>query len=558
MASSIHDELIRNLLERRGITEKEAQEAFLCPSYERDIRPSQALPGVERAAARILSAIERGERIAIYADFDCDGIPGAVVLHDFFRKVGHEHIEVYIPHRDREGYGFHACALEGLSRAGVSLIITVDVGTTALEACARAKELGMDVIVTDHHEPHGPLPEAVAIVNPMLAKDAAEPNVCGAAVAWKLVCATLEAGRARGLGSFEAIPLGWEKWLLDMVALATVADLMPLVGENRALVHFGLTVLRKSRRTGIRALAMRARIRQNELSEEDIAFALAPRINAASRMDNPELAFRLLTAGFEEAEALAERLEELNASRKASVGALVREAKKRAKQRFASGVPVVMGDTAWKPALLGLAANALMEERGGLVCLWGRDASGNLKGSCRSDGSVSVVELFSHASAGLEAYGGHAHSGGFSVSHERVHALPDSFAEAALALEKAPIAREPQTSEGVLGLSEVTQGLFSALGQLAPFGLGNPKPVFRIPRVRIDDVKRFGREKNHTELSLCNENGFSCRAFQFFRAPADFALEPVPGVTADILATVERDSYRGGIALRVVDVASAL
>src|SRR3989338_4771030 len=223
-------DLVMELLSKRGITIAEDIERFLNPDYERDTHSPFLLEGMDMAVARLLAAIAQNERIAIYADFDCDGIPGAALLSDFFKKIGYENFEVYLPHRDREGYGFHTEAIAQLAARGVKLIITVDVGTTAVEAVQFAKTKEVDVIVTDHHEILGELPDAVAVLNPKLVPTEASgiapypfPHLCGAATAFKLVQATLHEGKKRGIESFTSIPDGWEKWLLDLVAIATVA-----------------------------------------------------------------------------------------------------------------------------------------------------------------------------------------------------------------------------------------------------------------------------------------------------------------------------------------------
>ena len=549
-------DLVSTLLSKRGIISTEDVDKFLNPVYERDTHSPLLLEGMDRAVARVLSAIQNGERIAVYADFDCDGIPGAALLSDFFQKIGYANFEVYLPHRDREGYGFHTEAIAELAEQKVALIITVDVGTTAVDAVAFAKAKGVDVIVTDHHEITGVLPDCIAVINPKLGEYPFR-DLCGAGVAFKLVQAMLAEGKKRGLVSFTKIQEGWEKWLLDLVAIATVADMVPLLGENRVLVYWGLQVLRKSPRPGIRALCTRLRLRQSELSEDDIGFSIAPRVNAASRMDAPELAFRLLmTPDRNEADRLAENLEELNSRRKVAVASVVKTAKRTARTRFRSDEKViVMGSPEWKPALLGLAANSIMEERGGVVCLWGRDALGRIKGSCRSDGSLSVVELFSSAKDAFVEFGGHAASGGFTVSHERVHTLHESLAAAGATLATVPSTPDAATRDASISLSELKGTLFEEVSKLAPFGIGNPKPVFFISPIVVSSVRRFGRDSNHSEIIVsCEDTGFSMRTFDFFRAADDFTHLPVEGKSANILATIVRDTFRGGIALRLVDV----
>lgn len=550
-------DLVRSLLSKRGIQNDNEIRNFLTPDYDLHTHDPFLFRDMHWALDRLFAAIERNERIAIYADFDCDGIPGAAVLSDLFTKVGYENFEVYLPHRDREGYGFHLDAIDTLAARGVKLIITVDVGTTALEAVKHAKEKGVDVIVTDHHEIVSELPDAIAILNPKL-----DPypfkGLCGAGVAFKFAQAIIREGKCRNLETFTAISKGWEKWLLDLVAIATVADMVPLVGENRALVFWGLQVLRKSQRLGIMALCNKLRLRKAELAEDDIGFSIAPRINAASRMDNPDLALRLLTTkDAAEADALASQLESLNTKRKGAAGAIVREAKKRARDRFRPEESVVvLGNPEWKPALLGLAANSVVEERGGVVCLWGRDALGRLKGSCRSDGSFSVLELFTHSKDTLEEFGGHERSGGFSVAHERVHELQDALAAASLQLTAAPEKIEGQYDARIT-LAEVSRSLFKDISYLAPFGMENPKPVFLVERATIMAIKKFGKESNHIEITLDGDCCAPVRAYDFFRKPEQFSRVPRQGEKASVLATLERDTFRGGLALRLVDVLAA-
>lgn len=551
-------ELVQELLKRRGVTTAEEIQAFLSPDYEAHTHAPQLFHDMSVAVDRLLRAIADNERIAVYADFDCDGIPGASVLSDFFTKIGFSNFEVYLPHRDREGYGFHKSAITELAKRDVKLIVTVDVGTVAVEACAFARESGVDVIITDHHEIIGEQPVCVALLNPKIAPYPFS-GLCGAAVAFKLVQATIAEGRTRELPNFVAIPVGWEKWLLDLVAIATVADMVPLIGENRALVYWGLSVLRKSPRAGITALCNQLRITKSTLDETDIGFSIGPRINAASRMGEPDLALRLLTTTERsEAEKIAAHLETLNASRKGVVSAIVKSARKSVKERYTSAdTVVVLGDTSWKPALLGLAANSIMNDRGGVVCLWGRDANGVLKGSCRSDGNLSLADLFGASKELFEECGGHAASGGFSVSHEKVHDLPEKLSRIASTIERTSQEKNEMNHDAVVVLREISWPLFRDVARLAPFGIANVKPVFWISRALVVGVKRFGKEKNHIEVVLGTEEGnASMRAFDFFKSPEQFSHTPVEGAYVNVLATLERDSFRGPtkLALRLVDI----
>jgi single-stranded-DNA-specific exonuclease len=549
--------LLQSLLIKRGIDSPDGVANFLAPDFERHTHDPFLMPHMAIAVARLFRALEAGERIAIYADFDCDGIPGAALLSDFFKKIQYDNIEVYLPHRDREGYGFHTAAIDELKSRGVSLIITVDVGTVAFSGVAHANGLGIDVIVTDHHELQEKLPEAVAILNPKMSPYPFS-ELCGSGVAFKFVQAALLEGRRLMLPSFLSIPAGWEKWLLDLVAIATIADMVPLVGENRAFTHFGLRVLRKSSRIGINTLCLKLRVRKTDLTEDDVAFLIAPRINAASRMDEPDLALTLLTTKDPAiAHTIVATLEKLNASRKGIVASLVKEARVTIEGRYTSEDRVVVaGSPEWKPALLGLVANSIMMERGGVVCVWGRDANGNLKGSCRSDGAVSLPELFAKAGDVFIESGGHEKSGGFSVSHEQVHRLGDALHDAAQSLLREDEKKSRESDASVL-LPEISRALLQEVSQLAPFGIGNPKPLFLIDQCIVTSVKRFGKQSNHIELMLEDRStGTVLRAYDFFRAPENFLHAPRSGAQARVLATIERDSYRGGLALRLVDIVS--
>lgn len=552
-------EFVSSLLSKRGITDIEA---FLKPSYDEHLHDPFLLSDMGKAIARFFIALEKKERIAIYSDFDCDGVCGAAVFRDFFARIGYGNFEIYLPHRDEEGYGFHPEAVKSICERGASLIITVDVGISGHDGVRAASDAGADVIITDHHEAMVGVPGALAVVNPKL-NEYPFPHLCGAAVAFKFVQAAIAEGKRRGLSEFVRIPEGWEKWLLDVVALATIADMVPLTGENRVLVHYGLRVLRRSRRPGVRELCEIARVSQSILTEDDVGFSLAPRLNAASRMDRAELAFELLTTDDPmEARRRASMLEALNKKRKGVVGSIVKQAKRRAKERFGDSSPLaVLGDSAWKPALLGLAANSLMQERGGVVCLWGRDAAGNLKGSCRSDGSISLVDLFGNVGDALSQYGGHAQAGGFTVSSEAVHTLPEtlaaSYAVVSAMREGEAVSIVETAFDAALPLSSISHATLKDVSVLAPFGIGNPKPIFHVSDTRIAQVRRFGKEKNHLELILeCRSSGRTLRAFDFFKEPEHFTLAPSPGRDVRIFGTLERDSFRGAdaIALRIVDV----
>ncbi|MDO8521185.1 MAG: DHH family phosphoesterase, partial [bacterium] len=371
--------LTKTLLEKRGVTDLAAQERFLFPDYQRDTYDPFLILNMGRAVERIIGAMDKNERIVVYGDYDCDGIPGSVILHDLFTKVGYKNFLNYIPHRHLEGYGLNSDAVSQLRRDGVTLMITVDCGITDVEEVALAQELGMDVIVTDHHLPQAVLPPAYAVINSKQAGDSyPDPMLCGAGVAFKLAQAILlrlPDSRTQAGGNFPDIGEGWEKWLLDMAGLSTIADMVPLQNENRVLAHYGLKVLRKSPRPGLQALLRDAGVDQRYLTEEDVGFTIGPRINAASRMDVPFRAFELLSTtdpvvGGERARHLAN----LNGERKLEVARMMKEAKRVLRTRELRAV-IVIGNPTWRVGVVGIVANQLAEEHDRPVFVWGREGS---------------------------------------------------------------------------------------------------------------------------------------------------------------------------------------
>lgn len=541
--------LIDTLLKNRGLTDSTDIESFLSPLFDKHLHDPFLLHDMEKSVVRILAAIAANEHIAIFSDYDCDGIPGAVVLHDFFIAIGYTNFENYIPHRHFEGFGLSNSAVDTLNKSGSSLIITIDCGTSSNEAIAHARALGIDVIVTDHHEPGHELPAAVAVVNPKLGTYPFT-ELCGSAVVFKLVQALI----ARG--GF-VLPLGKEKWLLDMVGIATIADMVPLIGENRVFAHYGLMVLRKSRRPGLQKLLRKQKLDQRLLTEDDIGFSIGPRINAASRMGEPKEAFFMLAATDEvEASQRVDHLEELNLKRKAAVALMTREIHERLKNHVEELPPVlVFGSPEWRPALVGLAANKLAEEYGRPAFLWGRDGNDVYKGSARSGGGASVVRLMEAASEIFLEHGGHHFSGGFSVRDEHIFSFSEVLNEHYMALGEAAMIKEERVPEADLELHEVNDSLVAMLRTLAPFGTGNPKPLFSFSRVVPEKVEVFGKAKEHLKLVFPRERGM-LEAIAFFASEGSFSVRPQAGVSLTLLAHVEESYFmnRRQVRLRIVDI----
>ncbi len=416
--------LTTRLLINRGITTSEAALRFLKPDYEKDMNDSFLMHDMERAVVRIFEAIEAKQKIVVYADYDCDGIPGAVIMNDFLKKIGYENFSIYIPDRHDEGYGLNPEAIQKFIDDGVQLLVTIDLGTTDHDDIAFAEASGINVIVTDHHLPHAILPKAFAIVNPKLG-NYPEPMLCGSGVVFKLV-----QGFLKKYGEYFKVNIGWEKWLLDMAGLATLSDMVPLVGENRLIARFGLQVFRKSPRPGITQLLRLLKINQETLVEDDLTFMVTPRLNAASRMDSPMRAFELLSErDTVAAGAIALHLTNINDERKRIVAQIMKEVKHSLSERTIGEI-IVIGNPKWRIGVLGLVAGKICDEYDRPAFVWGREGGsgpdvedGPLKGSCRSNGKVNVVRLMESAKDSFIDFGGHELAGGFSVSNANVHFL---------------------------------------------------------------------------------------------------------------------------------------
>jgi single-stranded-DNA-specific exonuclease len=559
-----YSELLRTILEKRGIKTEDEAEIFLNPNYERDLHDPFQMKDMEKACVKLFETIEAKEKIIIYADYDCDGIPGAVILHDLFEKIGYKNYEVYVPGRNDEGYGLNLNAVKTFREKGVKLLITIDLGITAVSEVAQAEVDGIDVIITDHHIPHTILPRAYAILNPKVDgypgkmpahRSFSEGGLCGAGVVFKLV-----QGFIKKYGEYYKVNNGWEKWLLDMASLATLSDLVPLLGENRAIAYFGMKVLKKSPRPGLQKLLAKVKIDQRYLTEDDIGFMITPRLNAASRMDDPMKAFELLSTKDDvEAGVLADHLSKINDDRKTMVSGIMREVNKK----FV-GTPVrpmkeviVIGNPLWRVGVLGLVASKVSEEYKRPAFVWGQDENNSIKGSCRSDGSVSLVELMTETKEFFSNFGGHELAGGFTVQNEKIHFLED-----ALSLSFVKVKRDKSEEEIVYDiktdLSIVNIKNWREIEKLAPFGLGNQKPVFLFESVKIENIKKFGKNGSgeHLEITFTDGSKNKVKAVSFFSGLESFKKRLEEGVSVNLLANFDLSRFRGReeLRLRIIDI----
>jgi len=547
-----YGELLRTLLEKRGIIDETQTDIFLNPDYKRDLHDPFLMKDMERACVRLYETIENKEKIVIYADYDCDGIPGAVILQDLFKKINYKNYEVYIPQRNSEGYGLNLDAIKQFAESGVKLLITIDLGITAVSEVVQAEVDGIDVIITDHHIPQEVLPRAYAILNPKI-DNYPEKMLCGAGVVFKLI-----QGFIKKYGEYFNIKNGVEKWMLDMAGLATLSDMVPLIGENRAIAYFGMKVLKKSPRPGLQKLLAKMNIDQKYLTEDDIGFMVTPRLNAASRMDDPMRAYELLATEDEvQAGMLADHLSKINDERKTIVTGIMREVNKKFEKREMREI-IVIGNPNWRVGVLGLVAGKISDEYKKPVFVWGKDENDCIKGSCRSDGSVSVVELMTETSESFIDFGGHELAGGFTVHSDKIH-----FLEEALSLSFDKVKKDPSTDSGQenhdmkLTLDNVNMKNWREIEKLEPFGFGNSKPVFIFESVKIENIKKFGKNGSGEHLEIVfSDAKAKAKAISFFSDNDSFKTPLVEEKKVNLLATFDLSRFRGReeLRLRIVDI----
>lgn len=530
--------LLIKLLENRGIITDTDRAKFLNPKYT-DMYDPYLMHDMDRAVARIARAVERGEKICIYSDYDADGIPGNVILHDFFAKIEYKNIIKYIPHRHTEGYGLHMDALDSFADQGVKLIITVDLGITAVDECACATELGTDVIITDHHEPLETLPTCYAIVNPKLGSYP-DRMLCGAGVAFKLV---------QALCKHYEITDGWEKRLLDLAGLSTLSDMVPLLDENRTIAYGGMKFLPKSPRPGLQALFAKSGLDTNYMTETDVVFSITPRLNAASRMDHGDLAFDVLsTRNHNMAEIAAEHISLLNDRRKKIVSDIM---KKLAADNHDDTSVIVIGHESWNAGILGIIAGKIQDKYKKIAFVWGGSDGKSVKGSVRGNSTVSVVEIMSNHTGLLEHYGGHHDAGGFSVSLENKEQFFSALQTIDISRDQVPAADTQIVScDAELPLVAVTDEYYQTIRRLAPFGMGNPEPVFLFRDVEVVTVKQFGKTMEHIEI-IVRENNKEVKAIKWFTTINDFTKIPTEGHMINLYAKFQHSVFRGKHELRL-------
>jgi single-stranded-DNA-specific exonuclease len=558
--------VVAQILLNRGYSEVSDCQDFLRPSLK-CLHDPAGIPGLTGAADRIAKAIRDGERIVIYGDYDVDGITATAILWHAIRVLGGK-ADFYIPHRIDEGYGLNAEAIAQLCTDGAKLIVTVDCGVTAIEPARVARERGVDMIITDHHEwkesqdngdKHPLLPDCYAIVHPRLPHDGPaypNPNLCGAGVAFKLAWGVGMAmsGAARVNDAFRA-------FLLDATALAalgTIADVVPLVGENRILAHYGLGGLTQTSLTGIHALIDSAGLGEKKLDSYDVGFMLAPRLNACGRMGHARLAVEMLTSADDaKAHEIAAYLESQNRERQA----MERKILQQAEAMIADGklaedgsCAIVLGREDWHAGVIGIVASRIVDRYHRPAVMVALN-NGHGQGSARSIAGFHLAQALQACTEHLESHGGHEMAAGLKVATEKFPAFAAAFCEHA----KSTLTPDQLTAQLHLDtlaeLRDITHALVTDLARLGPFGQGNRRPVLCVRGVTIAaPPRRCGKSGDHLQLVIRQDN-MTMKCIAFGCAARDGELSP--GTLIDLAVEPSINEFNGvtNVELQVKDFA---
>ena len=513
----------------RGIDTAEKLRLFLSTPHNLPYDPLRLL-GMDLAVQRLYRAVKRNETVGVFGDFDVDGVTGTAIIVEGLRVFGVP-VLPYLPHRVDEGHGLSHAAVEQLSKNGVSLIVTVDCGVTSVDEVSWARHLGIEVIITDHHTPGSALPEAAAIINPRIARsNYPYLHLSGAGLAFKLI---------QGLCQFYGQP--WSPSLLELAAMGTIADLVPLTDENRYLVREGLARLAETKRPGLLALYRNGRIEPKSINAETVAFQIAPRLNSAGRMGHAGDSLALLTTESEaEAEALATKLEGLNLERRALSEQSYRAAVEHLSKNETLPAILIVEDPCFTPGVAGLVAGRLLETYNRPAIALAAGEGDKLTASARSVPQFNMVEAFAQCEDLFERYGGHAQAAGFTLRSCNLTPLVQRMtvlAEAELGGQDLKVVL-PVDAE--VQLPDLNGDVLAWLADLEPWGVGNPAPIFLSRGVHVMEARYMGNQGQHLRLQVRQGNS------EWMALAFNLGQKWVQGTTLlDLVYTLSNDSWRG-------------
>lgn len=573
------------MLERRRLTDTGKISEFLLPSWENGIHDPFLFSQMRQAVDRLFAAVVKGERIVVHGDYDADGVCGSVVLAETIKMLAKEihgstrpaqaipdgetyvaesplekgdtgsddrffpvltrerngsALDIYIPHREKEGYGLNLESVNLIADSGADLLITVDCGISNVKEIAAARERGMDAIVVDHHQFGEILPDAILIHPKLPGEIYPFKDLAAVGVAWKFASALIAEGRTRGLG----VPAGYEKWLLDLVSIATVTDIVPLVGENRVLETYGLVVLNKLRRPGFKALIDVANWKRGVLDSETVGFVIGPRINAAGRMEHAYQAVDLLLEeNPEQAATKANALEAINRNRQKATESLMKDADGMATLPENHSLHIAwLAD--WPPALVGLAAGRYADRLGKPAVFIGKFGDAWI-GSGRSIPGYDITAALRDVGDGLLArFGGHAQACGFTIlSDEHVPVFAEALRAHAMRSLNGQALTPSLILEAELRLSDLDDSLLATLEKFQPFGEANPRPLFMSSKLTVVEMKMVGAAQNHVRCVLQDALGAKGKFMGFYRSDLSDMLKP--GACVDVAYEVSASVFNG-------------
>ena len=560
-----YNPVVLQLLYHRGLKTQQQIDEFFNPDYEGDLHDPFLMLGVAEAVKRLEQAIKQEEKIAIFGDYDADGVCGSVILKTVLEELGADLSGgIFIPNRLKEGYGLNEEAIKKMAKKNVKLLITVDCGISDLADIELANSLGLEVIITDHHQPGHKLPRAKVIINPWQSKDKYPfKELSGTGVAFKLAQALIK--------NNDKIKPGWEKWLLDLVALATVADCVPLLGENRTLVRYGLLVLAQTQRLGLQELMKIARLKPayeaetlwTNLDTYSIGFVLAPRLNAAGRIEHADLALDLLvTRDLANARAMAQQIDDYNRQRQKITDGIVAEIEKRLKEKAPDKeYPVIIEcDKDWSPGVIGLVAGKISDRYHRPSIIFSSvngGESGCVRGSARSIPNFNIVAAIEECSDLLVEFGGHKGAAGLELKEENLEAFKEKFNK----ITRQTLREKDLTPVLEVDLevqpSDLGWELFDNLERLEPFGQGNERPAWLLKAMEITSLRVVGNGSKHLKLELKNESlpNKTFRAIGFGLANKNGGGELKIGDKMDIVFELIADEWNGtrNLQLKIID-----
>ena len=536
--------IILQLLFNRGITEPKQVSNFISPEYENLYNP-YLFKDMAKAVERIWEAIINEQKIVVYGDYDADGVTASAVLKQLFIYLNYPIVN-YIPERFTEGYGLNLESFYKFKEDGVDVVISVDCGTNSIDVADYCMENGMVLIITDHHEITDQSPKSFALINPKNPDDTyPDSQITGVGVAYKLAKAMLGnmdfVIEQKGI-SAEEYQEEWDKWLLDLVAIGTVADCHSLLGENRILVKYGLKVLAKTKWIGLRQLLENANIDvlKNPPDSRSIGFVIAPRVNAAGRLEHADTALNLLTTtDFAEAINLSNQIEEINKRRQDMTGRIVSEAKEQA-EFIADRKVILIFNEAWSKGLVGLVASRLTDQYKKPVIVLSKGENEST-GSARTYGDFNLIECLKSAEQYLVKFGGHKQAAGLTVLNENFDLFYSTilkYADQNLSEETTAIL----SIDAVLQSKDLNLATAEDVMRLEPFGVGNPKPVFAIYRAKVINFRMVGSAQNHLQMQLDSDGTiFDCIGFSMSKYVNGLEIGGVVDIAGELMA----DSWQG-------------